>query len=284
MAQSYRKPILEEADSRDTPTQQAAEYCNVCRFAMVPDATSYRCRRDPPVNGVQPTVKGTDWCGSYEIGTPYVPAPPPASPPAPVNAVLPRIEQVANVISCTTGNWSGTPTNYKYDWRMDGKDVGPGTENPNYITVSADIGKTATCILTARNDWGEASVTSNAIVVADPALPVPENTTIPYASQAGDTLNCTMGEWTGTPSAYFYQWKVDGAPVGDGSADYVATSEQEGRDAMCVVSASNISGSGTAPPSNTVTIAHWAPPRSARQAPHRNQGDHDDAARHKKED
>jgi hypothetical protein len=83
----------------------------------------------------------------------------------------------------------------------------------------------------------------------------PSNTAVPYVSPetavVGETLNCTMGEWSGTPTAYAYQWLSDGAEVGTG-ASYITAAAGN---VVCVVTATNSAGSAAAPPSNAVTVA-----------------------------
>jgi hypothetical protein len=82
----------------------------------------------------------------------------------------------------------------------------------------------------------------------------PGNVDVPHVSQAGDKLTCTMGNWTGTPTTYAYQWKLDGGDVGTDSATHTVTAGDAGKSATCVVSASNAIGSTTAPPSNAVVV------------------------------
>jgi len=82
----------------------------------------------------------------------------------------------------------------------------------------------------------------------------PGNVDVPHVSQAGDKLTCTMGNWTGTPTTYAYQWKLDGGDVGTDSATHTVTAGDAGKSATCVVSASNAIGSTTAPPSNSVVV------------------------------
>src|SRR5215467_15932908 len=41
----------------------------------------------------------------------------------------------------------------------------------------------------------------------------PINVDIPAVMQDGTTLSCTMGNWTGEPTAYHYQWRMDNAPT-----------------------------------------------------------------------
>jgi hypothetical protein len=86
------------------------------------------------------------------------------APPPPVNVVVPQVSQAANVLSCTMGEWNGTPTSYAYQWRLDGTNI--GTNAPTYNRQPADIGASATCVVTATNAFGStAAPPSNAVVV-----------------------------------------------------------------------------------------------------------------------
>lgn len=83
----------------------------------------------------------------------------------------------------------------------------------------------------------------------------PVNTAVPAVTQTGNVLHCTMGTWTGEPTAYAYQWQIDGANVGTNSADYTAVAGDVGKTATCVVTATNATGSTAAPPSVGVLVA-----------------------------
>lgn len=63
----------------------------------------------------------------------------------------------------------------------------------------------------------------------------------------GSTLTSTTGTWTGLPS-YTYQWKRDGVDIsGQTSSTYTyATANDDGRYITCVVTATNLLGSGSA--------------------------------------
>jgi hypothetical protein len=82
----------------------------------------------------------------------------------------------------------------------------------------------------------------------------PTNTTVPQVSQTGDTLNCTMGEWTGEPTSYAYQWQMGGSDVGTDTASYTVLPANVGETATCIVTATNANGSASAPPSNGVVV------------------------------
>jgi hypothetical protein len=78
---------------------------------------------------------------------------------------------------------------------------------------------------------------------------------VPLVTQSGSTLNCTMGNWTGEPTSYAYQWKLDGVDAGTGTADYAVQAGDVGKAATCTVTATNAAGSTAAPVSNSVTVA-----------------------------
>jgi hypothetical protein len=78
---------------------------------------------------------------------------------------------------------------------------------------------------------------------------------VPYVEQSGDMLNCTMGNWTGEPTSYTYEWSVDGSIVADASGPSLSVAaEDAGKSAHCIVTATNATGSTAAPPSNDVII------------------------------
>ena len=78
---------------------------------------------------------------------------------------------------------------------------------------------------------------------------------VPYVSQSGAQLNCTMGNWDGEPTSYAYAWHRDGVAVaGATSATHAVTSDDSGHGLACVVTATNALGSTAAPMSNTVTV------------------------------
>ena len=71
----------------------------------------------------------------------------------------------------------------------------------------------------------------------------------------GQTLNCTMGNWTGEPTSYAYAWQAGlGVAVGTDAPDYTVAAADAGTSIVCVVTATNAHGSTAAPPSNAVPI------------------------------
>lgn len=70
----------------------------------------------------------------------------------PLNTVLPTISgtaQVGQVLTATTGTWTGTaPTSYTYVWTVGGT-VASGATTSTYTPVTGDIGKTVTVTVNA---------------------------------------------------------------------------------------------------------------------------------------
>jgi hypothetical protein len=88
---------------------------------------------------------------------------------------------------------------------------------------------------------------------AEPSGP-PTNVDVPHVTATGALANCTMGNWTGSPTSYAYAWQRDGAPIaGATSADYTMVAADSGKQIGCIVSAANAAGGPVAAPlSNTV--------------------------------
>jgi hypothetical protein len=86
---------------------------------------------------------------------------------APTNTVAPVISGTAvvgQVLTSTTGTWSGIPTpTYSYQWKRGATNI--GTNSSTYTLVQADAGNTSniTCVVTATNAGGSANATSNQI-------------------------------------------------------------------------------------------------------------------------
>lgn len=77
---------------------------------------------------------------------------------------------------------------------------------------------------------------------------------VPYVSQTGETLNCTMGNWNGEPTEYHYAWEIDDTPIDNDNMNYTIAAGDVGKTAHCIVTAVNAAGSTEAPPSNDVVV------------------------------
>lgn len=84
----------------------------------------------------------------------------------PVNVSVPHVTQDGLVLSCTMGTWNGEPTSYAYQWKLDGTNA--GTDAATYDAAPGDVGKTATCVVTATNGAGStAAPPSDGLVIAE---------------------------------------------------------------------------------------------------------------------
>jgi len=83
---------------------------------------------------------------------------------APVNSVAPAITgtaQEGQTLICSTGTWIGTPT-YTYQWKRNGSNIGSAT-NSTYTLVTADVGQSIKCTVTATNALGSSNADSNTV-------------------------------------------------------------------------------------------------------------------------
>jgi len=103
---------------------------------------------------------------------PDLPAPPPdggnggsgGEATAPTNTTVPAVSQTGTTLNCTMGTWDGEPTSYAYAWKLD--DTAAGSDAATYEVQAGDVGKSATCVVTATNAAGStAAPPSNAHVV-----------------------------------------------------------------------------------------------------------------------
>lgn len=105
---------------------------------------------------------------------------------SPVNTVAPAVTgtaQARQTLSTTTGTWAGSPTSYSYQWKRGATNV--GTNSSSYTLVTADVGSTMTCVVTASNAAGSGNATSNttsAVAANTPLAP-----TIGTATATGST-------------------------------------------------------------------------------------------------
>ena len=85
----------------------------------------------------------------------------------PRNVDVPDISgnpNVGSVLSCTMGNWDGSPTSYSYQWKRGTGTI--GTDDSEYTIVAGDSGTTITCVVTATNGAGSTTAPpSNGVAI-----------------------------------------------------------------------------------------------------------------------
>ena len=107
----------------------------------------------------------------------------------PVNTVAPAVTGTATrgqTLSTTTGSWTGTPASfsYAYQWQRSGTNIGSANSS-TYTLVSADVGNTIRCQVTATNAGGSTAANSNSTAAV--AAVVPSAPTIGAATATGGT-------------------------------------------------------------------------------------------------
>lgn len=169
--------------------------------------------------------------------------------------VLSGDTDIGDLLTVTNGTVVGSVTIlYSYDWKRDAVSIG-ATDQNTYTTVMADDSTNITCEITATNDFGNDSATSNAIAVAGT---IPVFTVDPVLSGGtgiDELLSVTNGTVTGTATiTYSYDWKRDAVSIGATDQNtYTTVEADEDTDLTCEVTATNSFGSDSAT-SNSISI------------------------------
>ena len=79
-----------------------------------------------------------------------------------------------DTLFCSTGSWSNSPIAYSYKWLRDGAAVA-GQTSSTYSVGSTEVGDAISCQVTALNDYGSRTATSNILVVSAPPSPAPKS-------------------------------------------------------------------------------------------------------------
>lgn len=160
----------------------------------------------------------------------------------------PRVQQTVGV---DPGEWDNRPTDFAYQWQLDGATVGSGASYT--CTATGEL----VCTVTASNTAGGESASTAAVTVAGiPPVNVqpPEITGFPLT---GQLLQVSNGTWSNGPVEYAYDWQLDGVSVGAPSLpSYTPTAAGE---VTCRVLALNAHGSGIAT-SAPLAVTEGSPP------------------------
>ena len=224
------------------------------------------------VAGISPQVdldrfKGTDpsaaAIGTYPVGTPA-----PSATPTIVGSA-----QSGRTLAAVPGSWSGgKPLTFDYQWqRCDAAGAGctplVGATKETYVPVTADVGHALTVAVTAQGPDGSATATSPPTVTVSASgvtVTRPTATNAPFVSgtvQAGQTLTLSVGTWTGSPTAFTYEWRRCSATgtqcvaiVGATAPSYTLTPDDIGAEISAVVTATGKGGSTSAPAATTSPV------------------------------
>jgi hypothetical protein len=172
---------------------------------------------------------------------------------APEASALPTISgdvEVGEVLSVTSGTWTGNPApTITYQWLVDDVEV-DGATSSSYVIQAADAGLMVSVAVTGTNSEGSATE----VVGVGPVNAAPANVDLPVISgtaQVGETLTVSDGTWTGFPAPSFsYAWftSPDGTPgswvsTGVTTADYTLQPADEAQFFFVQVTADNGVGS-----------------------------------------
>lgn len=187
-------------------------------------------------------------------------------PPAPTNISPPVISgppYTGDILTSTSGSWSGSPTSYDYQWyTCSGTDTltTPISDaDTSQYTIEQSSGYIGIRV-TATNDGGSTSADSSCIEVLGEAH-VPAQLTKPTISgppYVGYALTVTSnGTWQGganTPASFTYQWRYSSGGTydipGATSNTYTPTADRIGQIVSVVVTAHNGAGQDSGNPSN----------------------------------
>ena len=198
---------------------------------------------------------------------------------APTNTEMPAITGSTvegQVVSASTGAWTGNPTSYNYQWR-DCSSSGrkctsiDGATASHYTLAASDVNHTMRVMVTAANTAGSSSMSSPATAaVGVPAPSAPTNIAPPTVSgtaSEGQSLSATSGSWLGAPTSYAYQWQdcdASGEACSDVSgatgSNYTLGAGDVGQTVRVIVTATNAGGSAAASSGVTSVIAASPPP------------------------
>jgi hypothetical protein len=140
----------------------------------------------------------------------------------PVNTFSPVISGlpiVGRTLTASQGTWTGLPTSYAYEWRRCRASTCTaisGATSTTYTVATGDVGSSLIVVVTARNEIGVASESSDEtdVVTAGGTTTtrtLPRNTKAPKVTGAaiqGRKLVASIGTWSGTkPITYKVQWQ-----------------------------------------------------------------------------
>jgi hypothetical protein len=182
---------------------------------------------------------------------------------APANELAPAVSgtpALGQQLTCSEGTWSGRPVpRLTYQWLRDGLPIVAASAS-TYVVAEADQGHSLACDVTAINEEGVASATSNALTIPGIA---PQDIEPPQARGTpalGQQLNCLHGRWSGQPAPTFaYQWLRNGADIPRATeTSYRVSSADGGSTISCRVTAENSAGNAQAT-SNGLEISGGRP-------------------------
>ena len=165
---------------------------------------------------------------------------------SPQNTTAPTADGVTSAgspLSCSTGNWAGTPApSFSVEWLRDGQPV-PGATQTSYTIGDADA-QHALVLPRHRDQRRRQRARDERRARRRSRRPRPRRRpSVSGAPQPGSVLSCATGSWSGFPApALSVDWLRDGQPAGN-DPQYTVTAQDAGHSLACHVTAGN--GAGT---------------------------------------
>lgn len=198
-------------------------------------------------------------------------------PAAPVVITAPRIDGDATVGSTLTadpGTWSDPAATFTYAWlRCDGSGVCTtiaGANSATYTLRGNDVGFGIEVAVNAANAGGAGSAVSAPTAPVSHPLPGPPVSTGPPSvtgdAAVGSMLTADPGTWSDPAATFIYAWQrcdISGACTAIGGATgsaYTPTTDDLGYWVRVEVTATGVSGTGTADSNVVGPVVLTAPP------------------------
>ena len=223
--------------------------------------------------GVEVTATNSEGTGYADADlTAAVAGPVPASTAAPT---ISGQTVAGDTLTATAGTWSGTPTNYSYQWlRCSSAGTGcsavAGAVGTSYALNSADVGDTIEVSVAAANTTGAGSAAISAVTAEITAAPVAAKLVAAPAISGnpvvGQHLVAGAAVFSGSPLRYADTWQrcrtVSTAGcvsiVGATSPTYVITTQDIGYKLRYIASATDPAGSAAGISSATTAVVSLA--------------------------
>ncbi|HEU5216016.1 MAG TPA: S8 family serine peptidase [Gaiellaceae bacterium] len=153
--------------------------------ATVANAATYTVQSADTGYSLRLLVTVKNGLGSVAVASPLsAPVGGTTTPSPPVNSTAPSISglpQAGQTLTASPGSWTGSPTDYAYQWEDCDTSGGSctaiaGASSSSYTAQAGDVGDTLRVVVTASNSGGSTTATSAATGVVTASPPPPPST------------------------------------------------------------------------------------------------------------
>ena len=164
---------------------------------------------------------------------------------SPVASMAPSMSgavKVGQVVTCTPGQWTKSPTKFAYTWTVGTSTVARASR----LTLRKEwVNKSLRCAVDATNSFGTTTVKTAAARIGVGTLTNLALPTIVGRARVGSYLAATSGNWKPQPTGAKYVWKRGNTIVGTGIG-YRVKSADRGKQLVVVVTVTSPGYVGTA--------------------------------------